>query len=217
MFERGILLLSLVSATFLGFCSIAESNPKPEALTEVNKEVNEEILNKTYEFKLQEAKKVDDRVKEIAKGVHFNPSNVTEKSNLTYTQISKMLEGTNLQPLARHYLELEQTYGINALFVMSLTAEESGWGTSNVALNNNNISGQRINEVYRTFPSWKDCLTETFRLISEDYVNPEGKYYVGSSDIYDINSVYCPDTEKDSWANNIQAIAQNLKDKLQEV
>ena len=153
-------------------------------------------------------------VEQSQEELHFNINNVREESNLTVEQIQDVLEGTSLYPLAQDYIDLEEQYGINALFILSLTIEESGWGTSRIAHDNNNISGQRINGVYREFTSKYACLKETYRLISEEYINEEGKYYVGSSSIYDINATYCPDTPKDSWANNIIEISKGIRSKL---
>lgn len=182
-------------------------------LYNVNKSIND---RKKKELERIEEQQVELKKKEIEEilPIHFNYEDVREPSNLTHEQIYKMLKGSPLQELSDEYLALEKRYDLNALFVMSLTIEESGWGKSNVAVNNNNISGQRINGVYRTFNSWEDCLKETYRLIREEYINPVGKYYVGSSNIYDINTTYCPDTAPGSWATNIIRISYDLRGKI---
>lgn len=203
----GLTVLSVSTLTHV----MRDSNPPKRV--EVEQEI--QVSNKSVE-PVQEAieqTQIESEQEEV-KELYFNSNDVTELSNMTVEQVQEVLKGTSLYPLASDYIELEKRYGINALFIVSLTIEESGWGTSRITHDNNNISGQRINGVYRKFKSKYDCLKETYRLISEEYVNEEGKYYVGSSNIYDINATYCPDTEKDSWANNIIEISKNIQDKV---
>lgn len=207
-----ILLFSLVSIS--GYSTSPQDTPKNETLIG-----EEEIYLKTVEEKLKIAKDIEIQLKEEQerKRVKINPNNLLEKSNLTYNQIHSLIEGTPLESLSEDYLSFEEEYNLNALFVLSLNIEESGWGRSSIARDKNNISGQRINGVYRYFPTKRDCLRETFRLIREEYLDPEGKYYVYGTSIYDVNDVYCPDTPKYSWANNIHSIANQLRLKLEEI
>lgn len=146
---------------------------------------------------------------------HFNPYNVSELSNLSKEQISKMLEGTALHTLVNAYYWYEQEYQINAVFLMSLTAEESGWGRSSLAINNNNISGHKNSRgEWAYYSNWGECLEESFRLLSQEYVNPNGRFYTGPS-MYDINLMYCPNPDNpNSWANNIANIGYGLMSKL---
>lgn len=146
---------------------------------------------------------------------HFNPYNVSELSNLSKEQISKMLEGTALHTLVNAYYWYEQEYQINAVFLMALTAEESGWGRSSLAINNNNISGHKNSRgEWAYYTNWGECLEESFRLLSQEYVNPNGRFYTGPS-MYDINLMYCPNPyNPNSWANNIANIGYGLMSKL---
>lgn len=147
---------------------------------------------------------------------HFNPYNVSELSNLSREQISKMLEGTALHSLVNAFYWYEQEYQINAVFLMALTAEESGWGRSSLAISNNNLSGhKKSGGGWAYYNSWGECLEESFRLLSHEYVNPNGLYYTGPN-MYDINLVYCPNPDNpSSWANNISRIGYELMNKLQ--
>lgn len=146
---------------------------------------------------------------------HFNPYNVSELSNLSKEQISIMLEGTALHTLVNAYYWYEQQYQINAVFLMALTAEESGWGRSYLAINNNNLSGHKNKSGgWAYYNNWGECLEESFRLLSQEYVYPNGAFYTGPN-MYDINLVYCPDPENPhSWANNISRIGYELMNKL---
>lgn len=146
---------------------------------------------------------------------YFNPYNVSELSNLTKEQMYTMLEGTALHTLVDAYYWYEQEYQINAIFMMALTAEESGWGRSSLAISNNNLSGHKDRSGgWAYYSDWGQCLEESFRLISEEYVDPNGSFYTGPS-MYDINLVYCPDPQNpNSWANNIASIGYQLLNKL---
>lgn len=146
---------------------------------------------------------------------HFNPYNVSELSNLSKEQMSIMLEGTALHTLVNAYYWYEQKYQINAVFMMALTAEESGWGRSSLAISNNNLSGHKTRSgEWEYYSDWGECLEESFRLISEEYVNPNGLFYTGAS-MYNINLVYCPDpVNPSSWADNISRIGYELLNKL---
>ena len=98
---------------------------------------------------------------------------------------------------------------------MALTAEESSWGRSSLAISNNNLSGHKnISGEWTYYNNWGECLEESFRLISQEYVNPNGLFYTGAS-MYNINLVYCPDPVTPySWADNISRIGYELLNKL---
>lgn len=184
------------------------------------KELLNEFMQRSEELKREQM--IKEIVKSLAEQIRnskprFNPSDVTEGSNLTLDQIHYLLQGTALDDLSPYYYEFEKKYGLNAFFIMSLTAEESGWGTSYLATNYNNIAGHK-----NKYGGWKyydskvQCLEETFRLISQEYVSPKGDFYCGK-DMFDINLTYCPNKDNPTkWANNIYNISQELLQKLKE-
>lgn len=142
---------------------------------------------------------------------HYNSNNLTELSNLTQEQIHTMLEGTRLQCLSAYYYEYEKIYKVNALFIISLTSLESGYGTSKLARTHNNLAGYRGSKSWTYFNSWHDCLNEVYRLIGQEYLSPNGKFYSGL-DIKSINSKYCGDTYQ--WSLDINTIAHKYLQKL---
>ena len=144
---------------------------------------------------------------------HYNSNNLTELSNLTQEQIYKILEGTRLQCLSEYYYEYEKIYKINALFIISLTSLESGYGTSKLARTHNNIAGYRGSKCWTYFNSWHDCLNEVYRLISQEYLSPSGKFYNGL-DIKSVNSKYCGNTYQ--WSIDINTIAHKYLKKLRD-
>lgn len=145
---------------------------------------------------------------------HYNSNNLTELSNLTQEQIHTMLEGTRLQCLSAYYYEYEKIYKVNALFIMSLTSLESGYGTSKLARTHNNLAGYRGSKGWTYFDSWHDCLNEVYRLISQEYLSPNGKFYSGL-DIKSINSKYCGNTYQ--WSTDINSIAHKYLKRLKQI
>lgn len=129
--------------------------------------------------------------------------------------MEKGLKGTGLEGLGSWYLEAEQTYGVNAIFLMALTAQESAWGTSNRARTQNNLSGF---EVYSDsaegayFSSKGESIMTTAKLIGEKYISPNGKYYNGTS-VASVNIEYCPN-DGGHWSKSITKIAYQLLEKI---
>ena len=141
---------------------------------------------------------------------HFNPNNISEKSNLTKADADKMLKDSKLKSVSGQYIEAEEKYGVNAVFLMALTSLESGHGKSNVAINNNNIGGVRRGGEYINFSSWGSCIDYIANLLSKYYLKEDAKYFNGYS-AWDVNKNYC---ENSDWADKIVAIANGLMSNL---
>lgn len=150
-------------------------------------------------------------VEEQVDGIpHYNPYNLRELSNLSEAQIYKMLEGSALQSLSRAYYYAEKEYNVNAIFLMALNSEESGYGRSSLAQSHNNIGGVKQGNSWRYFNSWGDSLNYIANLIDKYYLTEGGAYYNGPS-IWNVNTRYCEGT---TWSGNINSIANDLLAKL---
>lgn len=208
---------SILTVTPLTAEEISVTNPYTkyeDFFREAYKRKEELELEKIKEAKLKrQQQEEEERLASLVP--HFNPYNINELSNLSKEQMYTMLEDTALVTLVDAFYWYEQQYQVNAIFMMSLTAEESGWGRSSLAISNNNLSGHKsLTGGWAYYSDWGECLEESFRLIGEEYTSPAGRFYTGPS-IYDINLVYCPDpVNPNSWANNLNSIAQNLLGKL---
>ena len=145
--------------------------------------------------------------------VTYNPYNLLEPSNITREEMYKVLEGTALQTLSNAYVYMEELYGVNALFLVSISAEESGWGRSSLAISHNNLGGIKgSNGSYRDFDSWGECIDYKARLLKNQYLSEDGDYFNGYS-IWDVNIKYC---EQSTWTDNVSSIAYELLNKLNE-
>lgn len=191
-----------------------ESVVKPRSEQEAEKSVEEQKPVAEQKQEVEEVVEIKEEVKKEVKDVktpHFNPNNLLEKSNLTRDDAYRMLKGSKLQSVSSHYIYAEETYGVNAIFLMGLTSLESGHGTSNIAINNNNIGGVRKGSgEYSSFSSWESCISYIANLISKYYLKDDATYFRGRS-IWDVNKNYC---ENSDWADKIVSISKGLMSNL---
>lgn len=66
-------------------------------------------------------------------------SDLRKLSNLSAEEYDEMLEGTNLYSLGSALEQAEKTYNINGLYLLGLACLESGYGTSDYAVERNNL------------------------------------------------------------------------------
>lgn len=186
---------------------------------EVIEEVMEEILVEEKDFEQEDVIEQEDIVEEVVLEKAFNPNNVLEVSNVTEEDLYKLLEGTGLYDLAPIYVEAEREYGVNALFIASLTAQESAWGRSHRAIYDNNLTGFGVYNAHSegiNSNSKRENILSTTKWLKEAYLNPTGKHYNGTS-VWQINMQYCllangkPDYQ---WAENIVSIGYSFLRKL---
>jgi flagellum-specific peptidoglycan hydrolase FlgJ len=140
-------------------------------------------------------------------------SKVKSESGLTETHISKIFKGTALedQGLEEVILEIEQEYGINALFTIAVLKLESGNGKSKLAKSKNNLFGLNAidGDAHRKAFSFKtkgDSVRKFGQLISKNYV---GKGY---TTIEKVAKKYCPSNEK--WPALVTTIMKSDYQKL---
>ena len=151
---------------------------------------------------------------------HFNHQNVLELSHVTVDDLYTVLEGTELYDLAPIYVEAENLYGVNALFIVALTALESGWGTSDRAINDNNLTGFGVytdDSVGINATSKRENILMTTSWLKEAYLTEGVEHHNGFS-IYSINIKYCltEDGEVDThWSESITSIGYDLLSQLQ--
>lgn len=204
--------------------ALAESEIKIASIEDLVKTLEEENLNVKNEnevlrVELSELQEQYEELngkyqKEIAP-VSFKDWNLHSLSNGTVRKLEKGLKGTGLEGLGSWYLKAEQTYGVNAIFLMALTAQESAWGTSNRAVTQNNLSGYAVYSASAegtTFDSKGESIMATAKLIGEKYISSNGEYYNGTS-VASVNIRYCPD-DGGHWSSNITQIAYDLVNKI---
>lgn len=141
-------------------------------------------------------------------------SSLRELSNFTEEDYERMLQGTSLASLGKTLVEIENTYNINGMYMIGLAAVESGFGTSNIAVTKNNITGycayDSNTSKAKVFNSYADCLKVTARHLDKNYLTEGGAYHEGLS-ARSIDVHYCTDKRH---ADKIVNVAHELIKKL---
>lgn len=165
--------------------------------------------------------------------VVWNPSDVTQISNITSTQLAQIMNikgGGNKAfiPYAVDFVTAENKYHINAFFLVALNGFESGWFNGKIARGCNNIgsvcehsghpsNGCGCNHVccFAYFNSVGDSIDYTTSMLKRNYLTPSGRFYEGLSveRVYAIH--YCPGCN--SGANTITSIANSYFDHVKDV
>ena len=187
---------------------------------------NDKKENKTVseilEEKLEEKEKIDElflQIEELQETIDnfqkitFDAEDVTKPSYLTVEEIEYILDGTKLEELAQDFYDAEQEHGVNAFFIISLAAWESGWGTSSRARNDNNLTGFGVysdSSVGINSETKRDNIMLTTKTLKKNYLTEGGSCYHGLS-VYDVSISYC---KSDIWAPNVSRIGNELKEDL---
>ena len=155
-----------------------------------------------------------------------------EPSGLSLEQFKKVLgndandKNNVLSSNAEYFYYIEQQYHINGVFVAAVGIHESGWGTSTIAKNKNNLFGYGAVDsnpyggAYN-FTSYSEGIDMIARVFVKYYLNPpgtniydgtktEGKFYSGST-LSSVNSKYASDN---NWANSVYKWMQYLYNKI---
>lgn len=139
-------------------------------------------------------------------------SDVTEPTGWSGAQLEKAVAGTNLAGLGSAYAAAEQNTGVNALFLMAITVHESGWGTSSLARNQNNLCGMKTADWsgFRSFGSKEECVSYLASHLANNYLNG-GKYDNGHTS-KGVAQRYCE--TPDSWYQSVESVMQRCYNKI---
>jgi beta-N-acetylglucosaminidase len=233
MNKTKLALLGATVATIISFQSVSLLEAQ-KSLEGLKNEVKMTIESKEFEIKVlkEELTKSKDKAeenketietleqevenlkKEISmRGVKYNPNDITEKSNITVAKLESFLEGTALKGLSGAFKRAEEQYGINALFLVGLVANESGWGKSEKAVKYNNMTGHAVYSGLSrgsVFSSKDQSIMNTAELLATEYLQEGGEHYNGKS-IWQVNIKYCQDKGKPNpiWSKTINDIASS--------
>lgn len=148
---------------------------------------------------------IEKLLSDAEKGSHdnsINPSNIyynyylylpgRTKTSYTANDINKYLNNNTasnsiLRNKGAEFIQVQEKYGVNASFMIGIAMNESGKGTSSIALSKNNIFG--LNAVDASpgqsanyFETVADCINEFgSHWMSKGYFNPSDWRYEGSS------------------------------------
>ena len=134
--------------------------------------------------------------------------------NVSAEEIDKMLEGTKMYGMGSAFVKAEQTYGVNALYLMGLACLESAYGSSNYAVNRNNLYGWEAYDSNpdnaKKFDSREYGTMFVAEKLKVNYLTEGGKWFEGySARAVDVH--YCTDK---LHADKIVNIVSRLTKKL---
>ena len=137
--------------------------------------------------------------------------NVTLKSGATAEVIDSKLAGTAMAGLGSAFSEAEEKYGVNAWFLTSLAIHESGYGTSKIATDKNNLFGFQAYDSSpyssaKMYSSPAESVDSVAKYLSEKYLTAGGTYYNGVS-IDSIGKRYATDP---NWSSALKKHMTNL-------
>ncbi len=195
---------------------------KSECTTYINLKSNKE---QQYESQTSEKTK-----QQLLLGLTFNMQ-LNKPSGLTLEQFKKVLldsKDTNkiFSDNAEYFYYIEKQYNINGIFVASVGIHESAWGTSQIALQKNNLFGygaydsSPYNSAY-TYNDYSQSIDLIARVFVKYYLNPKGTsiyggetaagtYYNGPT-LTGVNTRYATDK---NWANAVFSHMKYLYNKL---
>jgi beta-N-acetylglucosaminidase len=153
-------------------------------------------------------------VRDYSREMSYSRLDLRTGSDLTVQQLNEMLLGTNLAGMGMYFHEAENNWNVNALFLIALAGEESGYGSSHLSKEKNNIFGFHAfddnPEAATSYSSVSECINDVAAYLSVEYLSSRGQYYMGDT-VGDVNHYYCTNKE---WANEIVTIMNELTSKL---
>lgn len=136
---------------------------------------------------------------------HFNTQNLNIPSGLTASELEKGLL-KSLKPLASEFIKAEKKYGVNAVFLASVSALESGWGEKGWSYKNN-IFGYGNS---MAFSSKSACIDYVASAIRRNYLNRSGIYHKGLS-VAGVNYYY---NGSDFWRDTVTDIMYEISARI---
>lgn len=112
----------------------------------------------------------------------------------------------DLKQLADEFIEAEQETGVNAIFLASVAALESGWGKSHKAKEHNNLFGWGN----YSFASQEVCIDVVAKALAINYLTPGGKHYNGGT----VEGVSIKYNNTDHWRQQVRQIMADINRRL---
>jgi hypothetical protein len=128
---------------------------------------------------------------------------IEEPCGMSTEELEAVLKG-NLKNYAQAFLHAEADYEINACFLASIAALESGWGEHQ--FRPNNIFGFMTKKQFSSVEENIDFVSWWLR---KHFLNKNGRYYRGGT-ISAIGKIWCPDGGE--WVRLVSGIYGGMHD-----
>jgi len=143
--------------------------------------------------------------------------NFNVKKNLFHgsaKDLNKCLQGTPLEGKGQIFLDAQEKFGVNALFLMSIAKVESNYGEApardKFGIHKFNISGlKKRGGGYQNNPTYENCVDSCASSMKRLYFNKRPK---ALETIEQIKTQYCPGNPK--WVNKIVQEMNNLQQQI---
>ncbi|MGL5715724.1 MAG: N-acetylmuramoyl-L-alanine amidase [Paraclostridium sp.] len=158
----------------------------------------------------------------------FNINNIQEKSNITSEQLEKSINEIRLDNgfdgVWSSFLKAEKDYNINAIVLCAIACLESGYGTSKLATEKNNLFGldaptelQGQANYGSGYKSKEDCINYCGHRLGKQYLELDNsakwRYCNGKKDLATIGTKW---SESKDWANKVENIAMRIEKNIKE-
>ncbi len=127
-------------------------------------------------------------------------------SDVTAEELAAALKH-DLVPLASYFLEAEELYGVNACYLASIAALESGWGRYQFRENNLFGFGQM------SFDSPEECIYYVAEFLSINYLSENGRYFGGGYKLQHVNKYY---NGSEEWLYKVNSIYKGILKSIEE-
>lgn len=114
--------------------------------------------------------------------------------------------------LGKTFIDAQKRYGVNAVYLASHAILESGWGFSSIAQDKHNLFGYMAydSDPYGSaayFSSYEAAIEYQAYFVATQYLDPNGQWYGGSSNLDGMNVHYATDPY---WAEKISGIMNRM-------
>ena len=129
---------------------------------------------------------------------------ITQPSGLDAAFFERAFAGTELVGIGEALIAAEAETGVSALVLAGICTLETGWGSSRLAREKNNMAGLgafdgREDECGFAFDSRDESILYLARLLAVDYA-PGGQFFGGSHDLAGVGVRYASDP---AWASKV--------------
>ncbi|MFB6175619.1 MAG: glucosaminidase domain-containing protein, partial [Halobaculum sp.] len=148
-------------------------------------------------------------------------SDLTASAGVTGEELDAAMQevspGSPLVGLGDTFVAVEESQGINAIYMAAHAAWESAWGRSNIAQTKNNLYGWRAYDSCPTscsagFESFAACVRYVMPKIRDLYLVSGGTYYTSDGPtLRGMNRNYATDP---NWAEGIAGVMNSIADNL---
>ncbi|MCM3567386.1 glucosaminidase domain-containing protein [Neobacillus mesonae] len=140
------------------------------------------------------------------------PANITANDIVNY--FNRVKPTSPLKDYAQNFINVQNKYGVNALYLVAHAIWETGWGGSNLIKYKNNLYGYGAYDVCPFtcgyyFPTIEDSIAAVAYKVRTNYLTPGAAYYYSEygSTLRGMNVRYATDQ---NWKNGIASLMESM-------